>query len=198
MSICDLELRGVKLPERETYLGELTADELVEKIDAFQSRLKKESHLQVAPFAEAYFLNLIALYPVSMCSKGMTETLKLVAALFYYGSQPIQICETQTAEENQNLKELFPRNKPSRVYNGYTLEDLALIFDKSRTAIAEAVKQMQEEARVTLEEAEIRLKSEKDVLDTLTDEEKRSLIQQVPEESEPEFVKEKNRSGLKC
>jgi len=194
MSLCDLELRGVKLPERETFLNDLTAEQLVEKINAFHTRLRKESHLQVAPFAEAYFLNLIALYPVSMCSKNMTDSLKLVAALFYFGSQPAEEDDTKTAEEDQKLKELFPRNKPSRVYRGYSLEDLALIFDRTRVCIAEAVKQKQEEAQIILEEAILRCKTEKNALETLTDEERHALVQIKPETE----AKERPRTSLKC
>jgi hypothetical protein len=194
MSLCDLELRGVKLPERETFLDDLTAEQVVEKINAFHQRLRRESHLQVAPFAEAYFLNLIALYPVSMCDKNMSDALKLVAALFYFGSQPKKEEPTNTAEEDQRLKELFPRNKPSTVYRGYSLEDLALIFDRTRVALAEAVKQKQEQAQDMLEEAALRCKAQKNALETLTDEEKHALVQSKPKVE----LEEKPRTSLKC
>ncbi len=194
MSLCELELRGVKLPERETFLDDLTAEQVVEKINAFHQRLRRESHLQVAPFAEAYFLNLIGLYPVSMCDKNMTDSLKLVAALFFFGSQPAKEVDAKTTEGDQRLKELFPRNKPSPVQQGYSLEDLALIFDRTRAAIAEAVKQKQEEAQVMLEEAALRCKSKKNALETLTDEEKQALVQIKPKAE----VEEKPRTSLKC
>ena len=173
MSLCELELRGVKIPEKETYLGDLTANQIVEKINGFHERLRKESHLQVAPFAEAYFLNLIALYPISMCSKNMTDTLKIVAALFYFGSKPAKEQNGKTSEEDLKAKELFPRNKPSPVYSGYSFEDLALIFDRTRAMIAEAVKQKREEAETMLEEATLRCASGKASLEELTEEEKR-------------------------
>jgi len=169
MSLCGLELRGVKLPEKESYLEDLTANQIVEKINAFHERLKKESYLPVASFAEAYFLDLIALYPVSMCSKNMSDTLKLVAALFYFGSKPAKEENQETPQEEQTAKELFQRNKPSPVYKGYSFEDLALILDKTRPAIVEAVKHKGEEAKVMLEEANLRCGSEKAALDELTE-----------------------------
>jgi hypothetical protein len=175
MSLCDLELRGVKLPEKETYLGDLTADQIVEKINGFHERLKRASYLQVAPFAEAYFLDLIALYPVSMCSKTMSDSLKLVAALFYYGSKPAKEFDPKTSGEELTAKELFPRNKPSPVHQGYCFEDLALILDRNVPSIMDAVRQKGDEAKVMLEEAKLRCESEKAAFEELTEEEKRAL-----------------------
>jgi hypothetical protein len=161
MSLSDLELRGVKLPEKETCLGDLTANQIVEKINAFHERLRREPHLQVAPFAEAYFLNLMALYPVSMCSRNMTDSLKLLASLFYFGSKPEKTGERNIIEDDLKAKELFPRNKPSPIHKGYSHEDLALIFERTRPAIVEAVHQKQKHAKIMLEEATIRCKSQK-------------------------------------
>ncbi len=174
MSLCELELRGVKLPDKETSLGDLTAQQIVEKICAFHERLKRESHLGVAPFAESYFLNLIALYPVGMCSRNMTENLKLVVALFYFGSKPTEET-TKITEEDPKIKELFPSIAPSPVHGGYSFDDLALIFDKSKSAIIEAVKQKQEEAQIMLEEAKLRCELEKTVSERLSEEEKGRL-----------------------
>ena len=190
MSLSELELRGVKIPEKETYLEDLTANQIVEKINVFHERLRRESHLQVAPFAEAYFLNLIALYPVSMCSRTMTDTLKLVAALFYFGSKPAKEENANTSEEDLKAKELFPRNRPSHVYGGYSFEDLALIFDRTRAAMVEAVKQKRKEAKIMLEEAELRCASGQASLEELTEEEKRVLS--------PQKNEEKSRRSLPC
>jgi hypothetical protein len=190
MSLSDLELRGVKIPEKETYLGDLTANQIVEKINTFHERLRREAHLQVAPFAEAYFLDLIALYPVSMCSRNMSDALKLVAALFYFGSKPEKEENGKASEEDLKAKELFPRNKPSPVYGGYSFEDLSLIFGRTRVTIVEAIKQKRKEAKVMLEEATLRCASERTSLEELTDEEKRILVQNKNDE--------KSRNSLTC
>lgn len=174
MSLCALELRGVKLPDKETCLEDLTPQQIVEKIHSFHERLKEEAHLGVAPFAESYFLNLMALYPVGMCSSNMTENLKLIAALFYFGSKPTTDVK-KTKEEDLKIKELFPRIAPSPVHDGYSFEDLALIFDKSKSAIIEAVKQKQEEAQIMLEEAKLRCELEKTASERLSEEEKSRL-----------------------
>ncbi len=189
----ELELRGVKLPERETFFEDLTAHQIVEKINQFHERLKREVHLQVTPFAESYFLNLIALYPVSMCGKTMSDSLKLVVALFFFGTQPTK---DGAKYSEQELKDLFPLNKPSPIHNGYTLEDLALIFDRPKAAIAEAIRQKREEAQIILEEATIRTQRRPELsqtpLETLTDEEKHVLVQGKAK------VDEKRRNSLPC
>lgn len=189
MDVSDLELRGVKLPERETFLGDLTAQQIVEKIEDFHRRLKKENHLSVAPFAETYFLNLIALYPVSMCSRTMTDTLKLVAAIFYFGSK--SSTEEKTTEEEPKIKELFPQIKSYPFHNGYSFEDLSLIFDRTRTAIVESIKQKGKEAQIILEEASLRA-SKKASIEVLTEEEKKVLVQKKNEEDSPKSLPFRN------
>ncbi len=174
MSLCELELRGVKLPDKETFLGDLTAQQIVEKICTFHERLQNESHLGVAPFAESYFLNLMALYPVSMCNPNMTKKLKLVVALFYFGSKPTEDTKKVT-EEDPKIKELFPRIKPSPIHPEYSFDELALIFDKSKSAITEAVRQKQEEAQIMLEEAKLRCELKKTASERLAEEEKGRL-----------------------
>ncbi len=193
----ELELRGVKLPPRETLFEDLTAHQIVEKINAFHERLKREANIQVAAFAESYFLNLIALYPVSMCSKAMTDNLKLVAALFYFVSQARE--NNLIKSTDQDLKEFFPVITPGSTRTGYTVEDLALIFDRPRSSIAEAVRQKQEEAQVMLEEAVLRCQLQEQLaketansLQKLTDDEKRELTQEVKK------VEEKKRTSLRC
>ena len=181
MDISEMELRGVKLPDRETCLGELTAQQIVEKINAFHERLKKESRLDVAQFAESYFLNLIALYPVSMCSRSMSEELKLVVSLFYFGSKPVKEEKCEIKADAGECKELFPNITHSHVRDGYSFDDLALIFDRNKSAICEAIKQKQEIAKIMLEEAMLRCESKKIALERLAEEEQGRLIQNKPD-----------------
>jgi hypothetical protein len=151
MSLSELELLGIELPPKETCISDLTAQQIVDKIGAFHERLKRENHLEVARFAESYFLDLIALYPVSMCRHTMTDELKLVAALFYFGSKPVN--EKAKLSQDQDLKELFPNIAPSQSHFGYSIEDLALVFDRNKATIAEAIRQKQKEAKIMLEKA---------------------------------------------
>jgi hypothetical protein len=177
MSLSELEIRGINLPPKETFLGELTAQQIVEKINQFHRRLKKESQREVAQFAESYFLNLIALYPVSMCSHGMTDTLKLVAALFFFGSKPA--AAAKATDEDPKFKELFPNITPSQIHKGYSYDDLALIFDRSKLSIITAIEQKQEEAKIILEEATLRSQKEKTGAEQLIIEEKEKQMQET-------------------
>jgi hypothetical protein len=181
MDISEMELRGVKLPDRETCLGELSAQQIVEKINAFHERLKKESRLDVAQFAESYFLNLIALYPVSMCSRSLSEELKLVVSLFFFGSKPAKEENSKAKADAGECKELFPNITPSHVHDGYSYDDLALIFDRNKSAICEAIKQKQEIAKIMLEETMLRCESKKIALERLAEEEQGRLIQNKPD-----------------
>ena len=79
---------------------------------------------------------MIALYPVSMCSKNMLDTLKLLVALFYFGSKPSNE-ENGKISEDLKAKELFPRKKPNTAYKGYSCEDLSLIVDRAIPAMVE-------------------------------------------------------------
>jgi hypothetical protein len=135
----------------------------------FPRAAPNESHLGVAPFAESYFLDLIALYPVSMCNPHMTEKLKLVIALFYFGSKPTEDTKKVT-EEDPKSKEFFPRIMPSPIHAEYSFGELASIFDKSKSAIMGAVKQKQKEAQIMLEEAKLRCELEKTVSERLPEE----------------------------
>jgi hypothetical protein len=177
VDLCDMELRGVKLPEKETFLGDLVAQQIVDKITSFHERLNREAFLGIAPFAESYFLNLIALYPVSMCNRNMTETLKLVVSLFYFGSQPTETEKKKRLKDEVECKELFPSITPSRVYGGYSYDDLAMMFDRTKSAIVEAIKQKQGIAKIMLEEATIRCDSKEKTLEHLAEEEKTKLNQ---------------------
>ncbi len=100
---------------------------------------------------------------------------------------------------DQDLKEFFPANKPGPTRAGYTVEDLALIFDRPRSAIAEAVRQKQEEAQVMMEEAVLRCQRQEQLaketansLQKLTDDEKQELVQEAKK------MEEKKRTGLRC
>ena len=100
-----------------------------------------------------------------------------------------------TIEEDLKAKDLFPRNKPSPIYRGYSYEDLALIFERTRPTIIEAVHQKQEQAKIMLEEATLRCKSEKVAYEELTEEEKRALVH---EKNEEEKVLPQKKTPLSC
>jgi hypothetical protein len=155
--IRDLRNDGVILPTKETDVANLTAQQILDKINAFYERRKKESS-EISDFAEGYFLELMGYYPVSMCSYTMTEALKLVVTLVYFSSKP-------TEEEQKE-------NDP---WEGYSYEDMALVFDRSKATIHEAIKQKEEEAKAMIQEATLRKEARKEAMQQLIEEEKDKL-----------------------
>ena len=77
---------------------------------------------------------------------------------------------------------MFPNITPSHVHDGYSFDDLALIFDRNKSAICEAIKQKQEIAKIMLEEAMLRCESKKIALERLAEEEQGRLIQKKSDE----------------
>ena len=156
MSLDGFERRGIKLPLRETDVSGLTSQQIIEKIRSFWERCKKETSqdVDVAPID---FLELLEAYPVSMCSFHMTDSLKLLVALMYF--------ESRHKEENP-----IPSD-----WEGYSMDYLALIFDRSKKTIHDAIKEKEQEAKAILEEAKLRKKAREIALKELIEEEKQKI-----------------------
>ena len=149
-----LKKKGIALPSMETE-GDLTAKEIMDKIRNFYGKLEK-CNSGTRDFAEGYFLELLYYYPKSMCSRHMTETQKLVMALIYFESKP------RPEEEDP-------------IWNGFSYEDLSLIFEVSKATVHEAIKQKGEEAKKLLVNVKLREKAKEIALEQLIEEEKLKL-----------------------
>jgi predicted DNA-binding protein YlxM (UPF0122 family) len=160
MSLDGFERRGVKLPPRETDVSGLTAQQIIDTIRSFWDRCKKDNS-QDSDVAPIDFLELLEAYPVSMCSFHMTNTLKLLVALMYFDSRD--------KEENTILSD----------WEGYSMDYLALIFERSKKTIHDCIKEKEAEAKKILEEAKLRKKAREIALRELIKEEKLKLIQET-------------------
>jgi hypothetical protein len=156
MSVRDLVRRGVPLPAFETE-DDLAAKTILEKIRNFYLKLEKAS-CEVTDFAEGYFLELLRYYPQSLCSRDMTDSLKLLLAMMYFESKP----------ECHSIKLDDP-------WPGYSYEDLGLVFDRSKATIHEAIVQKGADAKRILGETELRTRAKKIALEQLIEEEKQRL-----------------------
>ena len=158
MSIRVLKNRGIPLPPVETEDG-LTAKDIMDKIRSFYRRFEKPiGSADTKEYAEGYFLELLYYYPKSMCSRQMTDTLKLLMALIYFESKP------ETKEEKL-------------LWKGFSYEDLSLIFDCSKATVHEAIRQKEAEAKRLLEKVRLRAKAKEIALERLVEEEKLKLMQ---------------------
>ena len=100
------------------HLDSLTANEIMDKIRDFHSRWEKSCD-DLAPTS---FLELLHYYPISICKREMTDTLKTLITLAYFDSKP------------QNRKD-------HGEWKGYSYDDLSLIFCRSKASIHDAVKE---------------------------------------------------------
>jgi hypothetical protein len=149
---------GVKLPQTENDFSNVKVEDLIGKMRSFYERLEKVANAdnELAPMD---FLELLTYYPTSICSFHMNETLKLLISIFYLWDKQ------KESEEKENG------------YEGYSMDYLALIFDRSKSSIHEAVRQKGEEAKQLIEEAKLRNKAKKIALEQLIEEEKQKLKQ---------------------
>jgi len=154
-----MEARGIRIPPRETDVSGLTAEQIIDKIRSFWERCKK-SNSQDSDVAPIDFLELLEAYPVSMCSFHMTDSLKLLVALMYFDSRD--------KEESAILSD----------WEGYSMDYLALIFDRSKKTIHDCIKEKEAEAKKIIEEAKLRKKAREIALKELIEEEKMKLLKQ--------------------
>lgn len=150
-----LKRQNIPLPPKENR-DSLTAKDIMRKIDGFYERFSVDDGGEDGDFAEGYFLRLLAEYPVSMCSRDMSDALKLIAALAFFESKP------------------KPDEKdPS--WNGYTYEYLGLVFDRSKSTIHAAINQKEAEAKRILADSVLRKEAKDIALQQLVEEEKAKL-----------------------
>lgn len=158
-----LKKLGVDLPPPESEEG-LTARDIMNKARSFYARLE-ECDSEISEYAESYFLNLLCEYPKSLCSRNLTENFKLLIALIYLESKP-------------NPEDTKP------YWDGFSYEDLSVIFDISKATVHEAIHQKEAEAKQLLEEAKLRTKAKEIALKQLVEEEKFKLKQNFQKETE--------------
>jgi hypothetical protein len=137
----------IPFPPKEDC-SNITAQQIVEKINAFYERFEN-NQTEIGDFAEGYFMQLLAAYPCSMCNYNMSDELSLVVALIYFHSKVKDgVCDD---------------------WEGYTYDDLALVFDRSKQTIFSAIKHNEQKANEILREykwrCEARQKVEKQLLE---------------------------------
>jgi len=159
---------GVKLPNFENEFSNVKVEDLINKMRSFYERFEKVQSAD-NEFAPMDFLELLTYYPVSMCSFHQTETLKSLIALFYYWHKE------KESEEKEND------------YEGYSMDYLALIFNKSKSSIFEAVRQKGEEAKQLIEEAKLRTKAREIAFREIVEQEKEKLKQNRIEQTNPQL-----------
>ena len=156
MNLPFLRKKGISLPPLETD-KRLKAKDMMDKIKGFYIRLDKASG-DIADFAPCYFMELLANYPKSICSRNMTETCKKLITLYYFATKP--------------------DSEDKDVWEGYSYDDLSLIFDRSKASIHDAIKEKEVEVKELLEEVSLKAKARALALEELVEEEKKKLLEE--------------------
>jgi len=150
-----MKKQGIPLPPVESEDG-LTAKDIMDKIRSFYRRYEKND----AEFVEADFLDLLRNYPKSMCDRHLTESAKLLIALYYFHNRP------EDTEDDP-------------VWKGFSYEDLGIIFDVSKATVFTAIREKKAEAKQLLAEPKLRTKARELALEELKQEEKTKLMKQI-------------------
>ncbi|MGA2682062.1 MAG: hypothetical protein ABSF44_09720 [Candidatus Bathyarchaeia archaeon] len=141
MSLKDID--HLQLPAKEFDCSKITVEQLLGKIRAFYMRL--DTAKDADDFTESNFLQLLEAYPVSMVDYNVSESLGLIIALIYF---------------NSKIKDGVGDD-----WEGYTYDDLAVIFDRSKQTVYSAIKRNESKALEMLQEtrlkAEARIKADK-------------------------------------
>jgi hypothetical protein len=130
------------LPE-ENEAG-LTAKDIMEKIRHICDNDKGDGSLET-------FLLFLRRYPQSICTRTMSDKIKLLMALY--------------------REELLEISDPIKI----SYEELGALFDRSKSSVFQAVNEKGEEAKRILTESKLRMKAKDIALAELVQEEKDKL-----------------------
>jgi len=173
-----LKNKGIRLPAVETEDG-ISAKEIMDKVRSFYLRLEK-CDSDESEYAEGDFLELLYHYPKSMVAKHMTDTLKQLIAIIYFESKPEKVEKKETTFLCVGDKKI--KWEPD-VWEGYSYDDLAVLFDLSKSSIHQAIGEKEKEAKQLLEEVRLRVKAKAIALEQLVEEEKQKLLEKNLTES---------------
>ncbi len=99
MSLSELELRGVKIPEKETYLGDLTANQIVEKITLLIEQAQLGISHPNRPLAGFLF--------VGESGVGKTELARVIAETLYPGRDALVKLDMSEFNESFGVSKLL-------------------------------------------------------------------------------------------
>jgi hypothetical protein len=120
-----------------------TTEKIEDKIDFRKLKELKEEKtysLDIGECEESYFLQLLTAYPASMVDYNMTDTLSLVIAVMYFESK---------LRDDENC-------------TGLTYDDLAVLFDRSKQTIFNAIKQNERKANELLQPTKLRAEARRE------------------------------------
>lgn len=161
-----LKATGYELPPQETDFSNLTTKEIMDKIKEFMFNANpKYEHLIVD------FWQLIADYPVSMCERKMSDTLKFLITLFYNYKIP------HSKQKDKKHQELWDKVREKFNKEGFfSYEELAIMFMRSKASIHDAIKDKEAEVQQLMAEVNMRRHARSIAFQEMVKEEKLKLL----------------------
>lgn len=164
-----LKAGGYELPPRETDLSTLTTKDVFDKINEFMLSCNPKYEELVFDFWQ-----LIVSYPISMCKRRMSDTLKLLINLFYHYKMPnLTFADKNENELWQSVRQKFGDQ------SFYSYEQLGILFMRSKASIHEAIKEKEAEVKQLIEEVNTRRHARSIALQELVAEEKLKLLEKT-------------------
>jgi len=161
-----LKSSGYELPPRETDYSGLTTKEVFDKIKEFMDNANPKYEDLVFDFWQ-----LIAEYPVSMCERKMSQTLKFLITLFYHYKVP------NSRQKDKLHQELWDSVREKLNKEGlFSYEELAILFMRSKASIHDAIKAREGEIMQLVEEVNMRRHARSVAFHELVAEEKLKLL----------------------
>ena len=166
-----LKKTGYELPPRETDFSNLTTKEIFDKIAEFMSNANPKHEDLIFDFWQ-----LIAEYPISMCQRKMSATLKLLITLFYFYKPPSVDTVKLKDKWEKELWQCFCKQ-----FKGwYSYEQLGILFMRSKASIHDAIEEKKIEVQQLILDVNERRYARSIALKELVAEEKLKLLQQSP------------------
>ena len=164
-----LKKTGYELPPRETGFENLIAKEIMDKIAEFMSNANPKHEELVFDFWQ-----LIAEYPVSICERKMSDTLKLLITLFYNYKIPY------VKQKDRKQQELWDAVREKYNKEGcklrYSYEQLGILFMRSKASIHDAIEEKEGEVKRLVEEVNTRRQARSIAFQEIVAEEKLKLL----------------------
>lgn len=175
-----LKTSGYELPPRETDFSELPTKEIMDKIKEFMDNANPKYELLVFDFWQ-----LIADYPVSMCERKMSDTLKLLITLYYFWKPPRVHTEYLDMDEREcarlserELKKVLMAKVTDKLQSEhqFSYEELGIIFMRSKASIHDAIQEREAEIKQLVEEVNMRSHARSVAFQEMVREEKLNLL----------------------
>ncbi len=127
-----------EMPEFES--GEnVSLKELTEKIRKFLEKFQED-------LAPVQFLEILIMYPESLCKRDMSDTLKRVITAYYTWGVQKPLCDYEQSLDEWEKKKIGNKPEKNKWFDPYfSYDQISVLFGRSKASIHEAISQFKNE-----------------------------------------------------